>query len=236
MASTNNTHLHSASTSNRPTVHASTLLHKSTTVVDNGSRGEEPFSTTHSDPSPADILVVGASVVDLIGTLSVSTQLKSSNPGRVQTSNGGVGRNIAQSLAALGVRVKLGSVVADDSNGRKSSDQQHRTAVYSAIHDESGDLLVGVADTAIMHQLDGRYVDILADHLTSISAIKLLVLDGNLSTDAFTSLVSTASRRGVSLFFEPTSSHKCLLPLLAGCFHQVRIVPHITTLTIASWP
>ena len=252
-ALTSNTHLDPASANNRPTVHASTLLHKSTTVVDNGSRSEEPLSTKHSDPSPADILVVGASVVDLIGTLSVSTQLKSSNPGRVQTSNGGVGRNIAQSLAALGVRVKLGSVVADDSNGRKlledcrtagidtslikimSSDQQHRTAVYSAIHDESGDLLVGVADTAIMHQLDGRYVDILADHLTSISAIKLLVLDGNLSTDTFTSLVSAASRRGVSLFFEPTSSHKCLLPLVAGCFHQVRIVPHITTLTIPSW-
>ena len=131
--------------------------------------------------------------------------------------------------------MKLGSVVADDSNGRKNSDQQHRSSVYSAIHDESGDLLVGVADTAIMHQLDGRYVDKLADHLTSISAIKLLVLDGNLSTDTFTSLVSTASRRGVSLFFEPTSSHKCLLPLVAGCFHQVRIVPHITSLTIASW-
>ncbi len=106
--------------------------------------------------------------------------------------------------------MKLGSVVADDSNGRKSSDQQHRTAVYSAIHEESGDLLVGVADTAIMHQLDDLYVDVLADHLTSISAIKLLVLDGNLSTDAFTSLVSTASRRGVSLFFEPTSvSYRC---------------------------
>ena len=67
------------------------------------------------------------------------------------------------------------------------------------------------------------------------SAIKLLVLDGNLSTDAFTSLVSTVSMRGVLLFFEPTSSYKCLLPLLAGCFHQVRTVPHITTLTIASW-
>ncbi len=56
--------------------------------------------------------------------------------------------------------MKLGSVVADDSNGRKSSDQQHRSSVYSAIHDEIGNLLVGVADTAIMHQLDGLYVDV----------------------------------------------------------------------------
>lgn len=55
---------------------------------------------------------------------------------------------------SVGVRVKLGSVVADDSNGRKSSDQQHRTSVYSAIHDESGDLLVGVADTAINWTVD----------------------------------------------------------------------------------
>ena len=255
-----------ASTNDRPTVHTVTsastpLLDKmsATPLLDDGPHSEEPLSITQDDestPPAADcILVVGASMIDLIGTLSVSTQLKSSNPGRVQASNGGVGRNIAQSLAALGVRVKLGSVVADDSNGRKlledcrsagidtslikimsSNDDddhhhQHRTAVYNAIHDESGDLLVGVADTAIMHQLDGLYADALADDLR---AIRVLVLDGNLSMEAFTSLVSTASRHGVTVFFEPTSSHKCLLPLLAGCFHQVCTVPHIMTLIIAS--
>lgn len=263
-ASNSNSHLDAvASNSNQPTVHAasaSTLLDQNST--NDSPRSAESLSIMHDDPTlSADILVVGASVIDLIGTLSVSTQLKSSNPGRVQISNGGVGRNIAQSLAALGVRVKLGSVVADDSNGRKLLDdcrtagvdtslikimssssssndqQQHRTAVYSAIHDESGDLLVGVADTTIMHQLDSQYVDdVLANHLTRTSGIEVLVLDGNLSTDTFSSLVSTASRRGVSLFFEPTSSHKCLLPLLAGCFHQVRAVSQrITYHDGSSW-
>lgn len=68
--------------------------------------------------TPPEILVVGGAVVDLIGHISTMTKFHTSNPGKLSISHGGVGRNIAESLAKLGRNVSLATAVADDLNGR----------------------------------------------------------------------------------------------------------------------
>ena len=167
-------------------------------------------------------------------------------------SHGGVGRNIAESLARLGTGVSLATAIAEDVNGlgicETSQDKgidislvkvvdvdenqlqqsatgtsktipAHRTAVYNAIHDHYGDLSIGVADMEILSEVDPVYIQSISD---GIRGSRIVVSDGNLSPDAFRELASICSQSGASLFFEPTSDHKCLLPFITGTASKVR--------------
>lgn len=231
-------------------------------------------STSHLRPAgtPPEIVVVGGAVVDLIGHITTLTKFQTSNPGKLTISHGGVGRNIAESLARLGRKVSLATAVADDLNGRsivdsgsgtgidmslvrvlssqetttaeteprdaaKGNDKTvaaaataaaatvkprlpvHSTAIYNAIHDNHGDLCVGVADMSIFAQITPEYVLSLAP---TLAASRLVAADGNLTKEAFSALVDLCAQRGVPVFFEPTSDHKCLLPFQAGRMHKVR--------------
>ena len=50
------------------------------------------------------ILVLGASIVDIIGFSKREFKAKDSNPGAIKISLGGVCRNIAENLARVGVK------------------------------------------------------------------------------------------------------------------------------------
>ncbi len=60
------------------------------------------------------ICVVGGVNVDIAGLPDSRLLMGDSNPGRVTLSPGGVGRNIAESLARLGARVDLVTALGDD--------------------------------------------------------------------------------------------------------------------------
>jgi pseudouridine kinase len=218
----------------------------------------------HSSRQPitgdSDIVVVGGAVVDLIGRISTSIHMNSSNPGKLIVSHGGVGRNIAESLAKLGTTVSLATAVANDSHGNSILERSERiginmsltkilpstdllntstekltntntntslskrnqgfysTAVYNAIHDNTGDLRLGLADMSIFSEIDASYIASLND---AIDKAKLVVSDGNISKDSFIKLVDLCFQLDVPVFFEPTSDHKCMLPLHAGRLHKV---------------
>jgi sugar/nucleoside kinase (ribokinase family) len=216
-------------------------------------------AVSSSHPGKPDILVVGGAVVDLIGHIGTLTKYHTSNPGQLSISHGGVGRNIAESLARLGRNVSLATAVADDINGRSILDSgkttgidmslvkvlrsgsgaqskttsdasgsttgaparpaPHATAMYNAIHDNTGDLCIGVADMSIFAQISPEYVTSLAQ---SISTSAVVAVDGNISKEAFAALVDICAHYNVPVFFEPTSDHKCLLPFQAGRMHKVR--------------
>jgi pseudouridine kinase len=65
------------------------------------------------------ILVIGSAGVDIVGRAAVPIQTKTSNPGRVRISYGGVARNVAENLARLGLDVVLITAVGDDSPGKR---------------------------------------------------------------------------------------------------------------------
>lgn len=216
-----------------------------------------------------DAVVVGGAVVDMIGTVvpsssssalpsSQPTILGSSNPGKVVTSFGGVGRNIAANMAQHNVRTALVTAVGDDLSGHNllkhaescGIDVQHvkivsstnvgtssaktsetpRTAVYQAIHDHNGDLCVGVADMDIFQHVSPAYLDQL-NHLLTPQHCLLVVSDGNLSVPSFRHLSQLCRDRHLTLCFEPTSDHKCLLPLHAEALDAIDIIkPNVSEL------
>ena len=57
-----------------------------------------------------------------------------------------------------------------------------------------------------------------------IKQAKLIVADGNLSPQTIKALANVCSTSNKPLLFEPTSDHKCLLPVEANALHQVYLL------------
>jgi pseudouridine-5'-phosphate glycosidase/pseudouridine kinase len=201
----------------------------------------------------SDAVVIGGAVMDIIGRVTASlTRQHTSNPGSLQTSHGGVGRNIADSLARNGTSVLLATSVGYDDSGKsliqhanqlqmdtshvlvKSSDidengkviQEWSTASYCAIHDQNGNLNLGLADMSIFNAIDGVYVETLKDQ---IAKCKIVVTDGNISVSAFSKIAELCDELNKPIFFEPTSDFKCLLPFQSNAFNRVSILKPNTT-------
>jgi hypothetical protein len=92
------------------------------------------------------------------------------------------------------------------------------TATYTAIHDTTGTLALAIADVRVIQELSPHTVQ---QHTQLISDSHLVVVDGNLSPHTFNAVLNTAHSLGVPLFFEPTSDHKCVLPILTGTMSKV---------------
>lgn len=198
------------------------------------------------------VIVIGGAVVDQM-MMPYRTDdklhpliMKSSNPGKIATSYGGVGRNIAEALGRLRYcKVSLISAVGNDPNGdglvrhaalagvdtshilRGHKDSSQKTAVYAAVHDHKGDLVVAIADMNIFH-------DVLTPvTLTStlndiIQKAMLVVCDGNISPDSFSTVANMCYAQSIPLFFEPTSSVKCQVPIDAKALYKVMLFLFVT--------
>ncbi|SIQ25789.1 pseudouridine kinase [Alkalispirochaeta americana] len=172
------------------------------------------------------VVVVGGSNMDIQGYPDQPLRRRDSNPGRVLLSPGGVGRNIAESLARLEVPVKLLSVVGDDDHGRQILEssrtagvdvshllvtQQHSTAVYLSILDETGDMDLALVQGTINSVLDREY---LKQKRSIIENAAALVVEANLDQEVIE--VLCRSVQDVPVFVDPVSSVKArkLRPLL----------------------
>jgi pseudouridine kinase len=71
---------------------------------------------------PPQVIVVGAANVDTKGRLRKALVPGTSNPSDVRISVGGVGRNIAESLAQPGVHITLLSAVGGGGSAEESPD------------------------------------------------------------------------------------------------------------------
>lgn len=194
-------------------------------------------AVAHEQPSwPALLtgpLVCGGSNLDLLGRPSPGTKflLGTSNPGRLQRSWGGVGRNVAEVMGRLRTKPHLLSAVGADDTGSNllrhaeaagvvtsgvlRSQVGNNTSTYMAILDENGDLFTTIADMVVCEEIQPK-------HLPPTAALRgapLVVLDGNVSEQFLEAACERAKDAGVPVVFEPTSIEKCtriIQPLLQG--------------------
>lgn len=203
----------------------------------------------------ADVIVIGASAIDLKATVGSPLVPETSNPGFVTATPGGVGRNIAEVLARLGTSVRLVSRVADDPFGRlvlaeteaagvdiaDVHTDAERTATYVATLDSDGSLSVAVADFAAIDTMT-------LDHVTSLSfdGVAHVVLDANLPTPVLTAALERAAEAGAMVTIEPVSVAKAgRLADLASAYPAHLLTPNedeyaalasrTDPLTLASW-
>lgn len=230
---------------------------EATPVVSTPSTSSTQVDVRSVSRDQNDIIVIGGAVMDIISRVEATiTRPNTSNPGFIETSYGGVGRNIAQAMASHGVDVALATSVGDDDRGRsillhaknlgmdtscvkilrngENAEETNtdsvtwNTASYSAIHDQNGDLNVGVADMSIFTQINADYIQSIQSKILNS---QLIVMDGNIPKETFKAVAELCAENKKPIFFEPTSDHKCLLPFRADAFHHISIIkPNLTEL------
>ena len=161
--------------------------------------------------------------MDIGGSPAAGFRLRDSNPGEIRLRPGGVGRNIAHDLRLLGAEVSLVTALGDDLPGealRQSCEAAgldlslaftlpgERSSAYLYVTDGAGDMLVGVADTAITERLTPA---LLAPLLPRLGAADAVVLDANLSAEALDFLAENCA---APLYADPVSTAKA--PRLRG--------------------
>lgn len=114
------------------------------------------------------IVCFGAAVVDVRARALTPVRNGTSNPVKSRVTAGGVARNVAECLARLGSRVTLASRVGDDVAGRNlineldqlgidtvpvSRSNAFPTATYTALLDQQGALVIGMAEMAIFDEI-----------------------------------------------------------------------------------
>jgi pseudouridine kinase len=163
------------------------------------------------------VLVVGGANVDVKARSSAALAQRTSNPGVVVRSPGGVGRNIAENLARLGTRVSLVTAVGADPEGawllaetaaagvsvhdavRVGPD----TGCYVALLDADGELTGGVSDMAAVEALTP---DLVPTRVLAEAA--LVVVDGNLPVATVEHVLDAAAAYGVRVVVDPVSVAK----------------------------
>jgi pseudouridine kinase len=179
------------------------------------------------------VVVIGAASLDTKGRPKEALVTGTSNPGYVRVSPGGVGRNVAENLARLGVPTVLLSAVGDDSVGKQILETTEAggvdvsrvivapsspSAKYLAVVDEEGTPVFSIDDMAVMSLVTPKYI---YAHRRWIREASMVVLDANLSPAAIKSAVSMAAKWEVPICVDPVSV--ALAP---------RISPHLSQFSL----
>ncbi|HET9654641.1 MAG TPA: PfkB family carbohydrate kinase [Kineosporiaceae bacterium] len=118
--------------------------------------------------APSRVVCIGGAVRDRKLHLHAPAAFGTSNPASGTTSAGGVARNVTENLARLGIDVALVSRVGRDAAGTEltaglaalgadvtavTADAHAGTAEYLAVLDPAGELVLGVADMAVLERI-----------------------------------------------------------------------------------
>ncbi len=143
-----------------------------------------------------------------------------SNPGKIETTLGGVGRNIAENLGILGEKVTLLSAVGDDHFGKKLLKdtkksrvdlsnikiiEKVKTGLYLAHLDKDGDLIAAIADMEIMNYIDKNYIK---EKMDIIKKAKLLIIDTNIPVESIEYLLKLSNKFNIINLVETVSVDK----------------------------
>jgi pseudouridine kinase len=177
-------------------------------------------------------VVVGGVNVDIGGISNAPLVAADSNPGRVRSSLGGVGRNIAHNLSLLGVDTRLVTAFGDDANAQRLAASCGElgidisrcltipgaaTSTYLFLAGPEGDMALAISDMDIYEHLTPHF---LATQSALLANAQLIVVDTNIPAE---SLAWLADNCKVPIFADPVSTVKAekLRPIL-GRLHTLK--------------
>ena len=179
------------------------------------------------------VAIVGGANIDIQGFPYDKLIYRDSNPGKVKVSLGGVGRNIGENLARLGVPVKLISVLGSDVLSKKIIDESkifgvdmkdslviegESASTYLSILDENGDMTLAIS---YMDLFDRMTVDFIKQKSHIIENALTLVIDTNIPTEVIEYIVTTFKDK--DFFLDTVSATKAKkVKDLIGYFHTIK--------------
>ncbi|MGO2082768.1 PfkB family carbohydrate kinase [Vagococcus sp.] len=143
------------------------------------------------------VTVIGGINIDIMGLSSEKLISNNSNPGKINFTLGGAGRNISLVLTKLNIPNYLISVYGDDMNGEKfvnnskenNMDIQccerianEHTSTFLYIDDASGKKILGIDDMDIYKKMTPSFV---MKYIDKINASKYCVIDTNIPVETF---------------------------------------------------
>ena len=177
-------------------------------------------------------VVCGGVNIDIGARSFAPLRAKDSNPGKVELSLGGVGRNIAHNMRLLGVPTYLLTAVGGDSRASQVEqscrdlgiDLSHalhvpdgRTSTYVFVGDSDGDMAIAVSDMEICKKLTPDYF---ASQLDLLNGAAAVVVDANLPRESIAYLTEHCT---VPVFIDPVSTVKAeKLRGLLGRVHTLK--------------
>lgn len=139
------------------------------------------------------ILIIGGTNIDINAVSKNKIIPFDSNIGSVETSIGGVGKNIVENLSRLNLDVSFATVIGSDYYGKIAEEYLKELGIklivkrsklnmpkYLAIFNNNKDLELGINDMKAIDELD---IDFMKENI-NFGNYDLLVIDSNLSKDA----------------------------------------------------
>jgi pseudouridine kinase len=173
------------------------------------------------------VIVVGGANTDFKCQARAPMVLRTSNPGRVTATVGGVGCNIARNLARLGVPTALFTIVGQDEFGERILREARATGVdvsmtlmsakptgtYVALLDRDGELTAAISAMDAMDELTPQRI---AGRATALAQARMVVADCNLEETALMQLAEVCAGANIPLAIDAVSTRKAerLRPLL----------------------
>lgn len=150
------------------------------------------------------VLVIGGTNIDINGLVSEDLLLYNSNIGKVETSVGGVGKNIAENLVRLNVDTTFLTAIGDDDFGHQAKNhfnniglkiitpnvKNEKTSTYLAIFNEEDDFFVGINDMKIINNLS---VEFLKDNI-DFNKYGLIIIDSNLDNETISYITNNCDK------------------------------------------
>lgn len=176
------------------------------------------------------VVVIGGLNMDVAGLCGEIYRERDSNIGTVELSAGGVGHNIAQNLAKLGVPVELITVFGDDHFGRILEEEckndsislqyaqripNGKSCTYLYVTDNQGEMMSAVNAMDLIARVTPAFLD---ERKELINHASLCVVDANISEESIQWLAENCT---VPMYADPVSTIKLprlrpLLPHLDG--------------------
>ncbi|WP_162917154.1 PfkB family carbohydrate kinase [Dongia deserti] len=173
------------------------------------------------------VVVIGGANMDFKCRAKAPMVLRTSNPGHMTATVGGVACNIARNLARLGVPTALFSVVGQDEFGERILREARAagldvsmtlmsakpTGTYVALLDRDGDLTAAISAMELMEELTPQRISARGAALTQA---RMVVADCNLEQAALLRLAELCAGAKVPLAIDTVSTRKAerLRPLL----------------------
>jgi pseudouridine kinase len=175
------------------------------------------------------VVVIGGANMDFKCQSKAPMVLRTSNPGRMAATVGGVACNIARNLARLGVPTALFTVVGQDEFGERILREARAagidtsmtllsgkpTGTYVALLDHDGDMTAALSAMEAMEELTAQRIGARA---AALAQARLVVADCNLEPAALLRLAELCAAETVPLAIDAVSTRKAerLRPLLKG--------------------
>lgn len=174
------------------------------------------------------VVVIGAINMDIKGKSFKNLVPFTSNPGSIEMSAGGVGRNIAENLARLRIRTTLISALSNDPFSQVLIEhtqasgvdfqhsiitEQYPSSLFLAVMNHRGDLINAISDMSILSAITPFFLESKKEILKTAD---FFVLDADIPGESLDYILDLGNEEGIPVCVEPVSVEKAanLIPYL----------------------